>query len=58
MSDDKTLLELGIIGGGSCEDTGDLLLKVTIDTSLIRVRVNLNHSMHQNRPSVNNNSRI
>ena len=56
MCDDKTLGELGII---SDETREEAILKITIDTNLITIRVNLNHSMHQQKPSGNQgNSKI
>ena len=57
LSDEKTLGELGLIGDNS--HNVNVILKIEIDTNLITIRVNLNHSLHQQKPSGNHcNTRL
>jgi|LauGreDrversion4_2_1035121.scaffolds.fasta_scaffold278329_1 hypothetical protein len=50
LSDEKSIAELGLIGGqrGFAEN---VILKVIFDVNPIIIRVNLSHSMHQPKPS-------
>ncbi len=46
LSDEKTLYDLGCLQYGT-----DITMKLSVDTNPIIIRVNLNHSLHQPKPS-------